>query len=531
YDVELQQVLAALAKVGASAGGPAWVRIQTDAMALAIQMTGSPQFLAIFQQGMTNGHAIVAHGIVTDGTLGLGQVLVSDPNHPGVQRVVQFSSQRFFEYIGSTYSGGPQEEYPHIFVAGVTALMAMPGMAASWAAVEAETIGQGQYPTMRIEYRDPVDTVWRAVGESVRTASSDLTFRTKCSGCPVPRSGASKEPQRMLSVVYNETGTLIGFDNPDAVDGVDIPIEMGANTFGLEEQATPSGSVDWKYVNFTWFNVERVPFEITRDPQFPGPGEEVTYTVENGGMGNSTSRYKWTVADEEPIITDFATRTVTPPPPTAANYTVTVELIDPDDHVLAKAELRVGAQPFWRISTFLDQDDLLDMNQSSPLGTLFLRILSTPQSALIAIDEDADGRTVLRLRVLQGGVWSNANCCPPSAATLPGELQQTLGTMPEESHPVGPLFSGWNINRWAQSSEELGEGTLTGQYVDGLTTYGVKDEASQQGPRGVLRITGTRNGTTMTGTITLTGWFVDEDNIVDPEPATFRLPFTAVRLR
>lgn len=165
YDVELQQVLAALARVGATAGGPAWTRIQTDAMALAIRLTGSPQFLAIFQQGMSDGHAIIAHGIETDGPLGLGRVLVSDPNHPGVERVVSFNAERFIPYTGSTYSGGPQSEYPHIFVAGITAMMAMRDMTANWAAVEAKTIGQGQYPTTVFEYRDPVDTVWRAAGK------------------------------------------------------------------------------------------------------------------------------------------------------------------------------------------------------------------------------------------------------------------------------------------------------------------------------------------------------------------------------
>jgi hypothetical protein len=55
------------------------------------------------------------------------------------------------------------------------------------------------------------------------------------------------------------------------------------------------------------------------------------------------------------------------------------------------------------------------------------------------------------------------------------------------------------------------------------------------GPRTVLRITGNRNGTSITGVISITGWFTgtneDDKSFLDPYPATFRMPFTAVRLR
>ncbi|MHB1329555.1 MAG: hypothetical protein ACYC2K_15265, partial [Gemmatimonadales bacterium] len=533
YDVELQQVLAALARIGATAGGPAWVRIQTDAMALAIRMTGSPQFLAIYQQGMTSGHAIIAHGIETEGVLAVGKVMVSDPNHPGVEKAVLFTDQRFLEYIGSTYSGGPQAEYPHIFVAGVTALMSLRGMTANWAAVEAKTIGQAQFPATVIEYRDPVDTLWRTAGPTVRTASPGLTLRARCPSCAVPRSPAAKYPDRMLSVVYDGSGAGVGNDNPDAMDGVEVTVTMGANKFGLEERAPPTADADWRFVNFTWFNVERVPFEVTVTPADAEPGQEVTYTVTNGGVGDASSRYRWVVDDEEPVITSFSTRQLTRLAPQDEAYRMRVELIDPTDHLLAKAERYVGGAPFWRITSITDPDQLFgdDISGGNDLAQLLERVLAVPTSGVITLEETGAG-TELRLRVLRSATWNPADCCPLPAFDAGRELELGLGVGPRQNYTFGPFFAGWDFSSWSQSTEELSAGTMTGQFVLGTMSYKIEDAGTQTGPAGGVRFTATRSDMVMTGTITLTIWWIDDDNGEVTEPGEeFRLPFTAVRMK
>ncbi len=533
YDVELQQVLAALARVGASAGGPAWVRIQTDALALAIRMTGSPQFLAIYQEGMKSGHAIIAHGIETGDVLGVGHVRVSDPNHPGVERTVMYSGERFFEYLGSTYSGGPVAEYPHIFVAGVTAMMAMPGMNANWAALEAKTIGQGQYPATVFEYRDPVDTVWRAAGETVRTASTGLMFRTRCPSCPAARGPDSKEQQRVLTLIYNDAGGDVGNDNPDAAEGVNVTLTMGATKFGYEVRGAPKADSDWRFIDFTWFTIERVPFEVSVTPAAPRPGEQVTYRVTNGGVGDASSRYRWIIGDEEPVITDFSTRELTQLAPEDVAFQVRVELIDPSNHLLAKGELYVGGAPFWRITSIADHDKLFEdeISGGGEIGQLLERVLAVPTSGAITAEE-VGGGTQLRLRVLRGGAWNPDDCCPLPAFDGGREYSLTLGAMPQQNFSFGPFFSGWGFSSWSQSTEELFTGTMTGQHVLGTASYRIRDAGTQTGPAGGARFTASRNGMTMTGTITLTIWWVDEDDgLVHQTGEDFRFPFTAVRMK
>lgn len=533
YDVELQQILAALARVGASAGGPSWTRIQTDAMALAIRMTGSPQFLAIFQAGMTKGHAIIAHGIQTDGPLGLGHVMVSDPNHPGVERVVYFTGQGFTPYVGSTYSGGPQEEYPHIFVAGVTAMKAMQGMAANWAAVEAKTIGQNQYPGTVFQYRDPVDTVWRAAGETVRTASASLTFRTLCPSCPAQRGENAKEAQRALTVIYSGTGADLGNDNPGELDGVDVDLVMGAQSLGHEVRGAPTDDSEWRFIDFAWFTVERVPFEVSVTPVNPQPGEQVTYTVTNGGVGDATSRYRWTIGDEEPVITPFSTRQLTRPAQENQGYRVRVELIDPTNHLLAKAEIFAGGAPFWQITSITDADELFgdDISGGNDLARLLERVLTVPTSGAITIEE-VGGEMQLRLRVLRTATWNPESCCPLPAYNAATELKLELGVTPQRVYNFGPFFSGWGFSSWSQSTEDLGAGTMSGQFVPGTAVYRIKDAGTQTGPAGGIRFAASRNGTVMTGTISLTIWWIDEDDDEVSEPGEeFRLPFTAVRMK
>jgi len=524
-----------LATLGQALGGPGWMQVQLQSLQLAILATSKAQLLGIYRPGWVEGHSIIAFEI--EPGFPNGRVHVADPNEPGLGRTIQVFNNALQPFEFSRNSLAPSATYTNLIVMGATSLVPLHRINARFVELEAETAGDAEFPEAWLEARDPVDTAWHKITGTVKTASDHVILRTMCPRCAWARSQA--EPERAITRVYDDQGLPVVSDL-SAADGANVPLEDGVNDFGVEQQSF--GGVDQlnqpeppKYLDFSWITLDRVPFELTMSPQFPAAGEDVTFTVENGGIGNATSRYRWTVANDPPVITAFGTRTLTVPAPNASSYLVTVELIDPADIKLAKAELRTGDQPFWRITSFIDQDELLDLNIESDLGTLLLRILAAPQSGLIAIDDEGGGKSVLRLRVLQNGLWSLSNCCPPPGPLLPGEVQTTLGTVPEQVHTVGGVFLGWNVDRWAQTSLGLGTGTLTGQYIESLTTYPLEGGGTVIGPTGVLRITGNRTGTTMTGVISITGWFTttnaNNESYLDPDPATFSFPFTAVRLR
>ena len=196
-----------------------------------------------------------------------------------------------------------------------------------------------------------------------------------------------------------------------------------------------------------------------------------------------------------------------------------------------------SALPFWQITSISDPDDVLDTDtgDGDPFYPMMARLLAAPGSGLIAIESEASGGTVLRLRVLPNALWSPGNCCPPSSASFPGEFQFSLGVQPTVTYAVGPYFAGFGESRWAQSTDDLGSGTMTAQFVHGgLIPRAIENAGTQNGPRDLIRFSATRSGASMTGTIEVYGWGVDEKTgevPIDGNPGVLRLPFTAVRLR
>ena len=207
--------------------------------------------------------------------------------------------------------------------------------------------------------------------------------------------------------------------------------------------------------------------------------------------------------------------------------------------VIARDTVTIGAgspAPFWRITTIADQDDWLDPEdaRTGAFTDMIVRLVAEPQSGLVAIEEEAGGKTVVRLRVLPSTTWGGANCCPPPLAAFPGEFRQSLGEQPSVTYPIGPFFAGYGVTQWSQSTTDLGAGTLTGQFIAGGTEVRqIKNQGSQVAPKDVIRISATRNGTSMTGTISIYGWLqnVETGEIENAVPSSWVFAFTAVRLR
>ena len=299
----------------------------------------------------------------------------------------------------------------------------------------------------------------------------------------------------------------------------------------LPDGRFPAGWLDWQTVTFRRVSLRPDPAPV----EFSGDST-VVFTLDPSQALPAGTTFSWvlrTSDGRDSVATAAPTHTRELKAGTQGKLLImahqagTKRVIARDSVPISSAE----PKPFWRIDTIQDQDDLFELADGAPLAVLFNRILAAPNSGLIAIDDEGGGRTVLRLRVLPTALWDATRCCPPPASAT-GELRQTLGIMPEESFEVGPLFAGWGTNRWSQSTGDLATGTMTGQFVDGLTEDNVKGAGTQAGPMGVLRIEATRNGATMTGTISVTGWFSDTDGeqFVDPDPASFRFPFTATRM-
>jgi len=166
----------------------------------------------------------------------------------------------------------------------------------------------------------------------------------------------------------------------------------------------------------------------------------------------------------------------------------------------------------------------------NPITVPLLPALAVPASAMISVVPLTINSSELQLRTLTTSTWDPAQCCPPP----PWQATQRdipLGRTPGVGYTVGRFFAGWDSAFWCQSTSDLGAGTMSGQHLFGTRTYAIVDEGSQVGPVGGMRITGTRNGKTMTGTITLWICVVNEDFEIEDPPRQFRFTFVATRLR
>lgn len=333
------------ASTGAPGFGGSWVQLQMATLAMSMRLIG-PQQLAVMPADNSTGHALIAIGMNSIGVG--GALLVADPNHPGTEKQIGFGQQSIVPFFFADYFGAPEKEYTQVFVLGVSALMPVHRLDALWQELDADKVGDAEFARTVAQYLDPADTLWRDVTTEIKTASDDLMFRTVCtSGCVKTRGPAAKEPDRGLTPVFDGTGQLLGQDLASSLDGTDVPIPDGSSNFGLGQYvySIDLANNEFLYADFAWTKVTKVPFTLEVDPAEPLPGQTVTLTVDNSGIGNATMRYRWIIDGGAPEYTAFNTPTlerVMPPDP----LSVEVSLVDATNHALAKIDSTITPEEY-----------------------------------------------------------------------------------------------------------------------------------------------------------------------------------------
>jgi hypothetical protein len=392
------------------------------------------------------------------------------------------------------------------------------GLPASF--LEQEAVGGGGWAMLPALVQSAPPTYMRMPQSVLRAAAASFPANI---GLPQSYNG-TRRVGSVLGISIHDLATALGLGSIGQSQLLEpiVPSE-GSRFLSVSTVATVSGMV--RQLRPIMLEVRRSLYRLTPDTVLLN-GDTLTVTVQ-ASLGTSMptgSRIDWT-----------ATHTYE----TSGRYNVIGTLRDSADKVLGVDTTSVigTAVAAWRLNSISDLDELLDPDElsgSSPFYTAIQRIVSNPAAGLISVDSTSGTTTAVRLRVLSGSTWSLNNCCPAASAPLGGEFRQILGEMPATTYAVGPFFAGFNVSQWSQSTPNLASGTLLAQYVDGgLVPRMIRNRGTQLGPRNFIRLSATRNGTQMTGTITVYAWFQDEETgIVDEnELSSFRLPFTATRMR
>jgi len=470
---------------------------------------------------------------------------ISVPDQPGVSFRATFTPQGMTPFTVTSVNGTP---FNVKAVAGLHYVNVVhdPKLAAQWTRVADGTIGNAEgWPTPKL--------VWEK-GELDTAAVyllDPLQHWWECSACPdivPPPSGLPSTASHVQRTKYASfTGTTIGpllgpvasFNlSKDLIPEPETSRRAGnavLHPYAADAQlGVASGWLDW--ITVTYKKLKLTPSVAVVDFS---KDTTINITVTASPAPPTGLRYRWKFRNGATVDSVETTTAAHSRDLKAgdAGWLIFSALQSNEKRPIARDSIEIKSTapgPFWKIVTISNPDSLhIEPDPAEPveLFDILYRLVNAPGSGAITIEQNGGVRE-FRLRVLKSSFWNPATCCPLPPHNPATEWLQLLGQTPPVPFTVGPFFAGWTSTSFSQSTEALDSGTMTGQYMHSTILYDIKDVGQQMGPTSGLRTTATRNGTTLTGVISLHAWGVNsESGQIEDGVEISRFPFTAVRMK
>jgi hypothetical protein len=468
------------------------------------------------------------------------------PLDPGSEIIVPFSETEGMAPFGIQTPGGAIMTVRAIAGVHYVNVVDDAKLSAQWSRVADETIGKAEgWPTPTLHWE-------KAKLDTAKVYLLDeLQHWWQCAGCtsvlptPAHLPATASHVQRYQAGTYTGTafGGLSGMFSSASLSAEDTFEEtqtmekkgfLVRHPFGSDvELGTAVGWLDWVDVTYRKMTLAPSVDEITFSKD-----TTINVTVVPSEAPPAGTRYRWKLRTEDG---QDSVETTTPTHTReleagADGWLIITALEGEHKRPIARDSIRIepgGAAPYWRITSFTGDANFLEDDPEEPNPpelNAMLRVFGTPTAGLIAIEE-VGGVSELRLRARRNAIWDGESCCPPAAYDPATEWLLPLGHSVVRNHPVGPFFGGWGTSFWSQSSQDLGAGSMTGQWVQSTVPYQIPDQGTQSGPDGGVRFTATRNGTTMTGQIVVWAWAVDSETGEVEEVLSYVYQFTAIRMQ
>lgn len=202
--------------------------------ALAILLTGEPQFVAIYSND-GSGHAMIVYSVTQDA------MHIADPNYPGdINRTIYYSNGAFDPYpSGSNWdaiNAGQGENFENILYLAKSTLMPFENIAQRWQEVKDGTIGNGLFPGYEIRYLDEDTGQYELLGEN-------QVFTDKKVGFAVIKTGSY---EGLPFSIYRDE-TALTFDDDSKTDLV--PEDNLLGFYVKKKVGDDRHYVDFQYVN------------------------------------------------------------------------------------------------------------------------------------------------------------------------------------------------------------------------------------------------------------------------------------------
>ena len=321
-----------------------------ESLALTMQVTRQPQYLAIYSSNHKAGHAIVAYGVNN------GAIPFADPNYPATPRTATYDvTLASFDPIPlSTNASAPTLLFPNVYFVGTSAMINTTSIAATFAAAAQGTILGQVFPRPVREYFDVSSSTWAAVpsGDSIKTTHRQLALRTRCpSGCPL----VTPRFDRITTVVRDTANNVLALDPVYADTAAVFVFGRGLGSFRVSWEnfvdgvaagpdlppEDPASNYSQSYVGQTFLTVVTIPFFIKPGPAIGAPNVDITFTASSGSLPVATSTYVWDFGDGTPVVSKLADSVVKHHWAKAGTYTMTAELRDSKGQQLAADQTTV----------------------------------------------------------------------------------------------------------------------------------------------------------------------------------------------
>jgi len=474
------------------------------------------------------------------------QLFAVNPGFPDQSMTIDFTSGR----MAPLTPAGSSVTFTSMVGSGFALLGKAEVIEDQWNAVANGTVGTNEFP----EYRMMVG--WgNANGETARLTGNVVyaygdeswpVVYAECVSCKGEPRGATLPPgsAQLAALGVHSTNVSGSWTFSGMEQGLPITLdEPGDRRWGLEISSREDG--DNRYYWTDWFSltVRRLAAEITPAAPVIGPNADLTLTM-NVTNPPTNLEYEWD-------FDDGTARQITTTPEvthkwTAGSYLTQVTARDRTTRQpVARAKERIevrsvppepAEEPYWRIVAFT-RNLVQPGPPTRPEEQQFFngvmqwlnRLVANPTSGMITVVENPVDVTqsTLTLKVSMSASWPETGCCPP---VDPGSTSISLGTNPATPQAFGPAFAS-STHAWSQTSQNLGEGTMTGSAVLGepadfrFTMLNV-----QSGPLGTLTFGGTRTGKDLQGTLTFRGNTRFGDGYISGS-YTYQYTFQAVRYK
>lgn len=204
--------------------------LQYTAFMAAMAITGHPQFVGIWNSQTGAGHHMIVHGGDPTG------LLVADPNYPAQLRKIPWdpATGRLGPYDSAANAAAPGIVFDQIGFLGLDALVNWPAVATHWAALEAQTAGDGVFPAYTLLTPDPTGAAWSPLGTTASPVAERFTVTAQMPGIP------------WRLTVYGPSGSVAGQQEQP----VDSDLPPGTHDIGILIEAASPGATTWSYVDY-----------------------------------------------------------------------------------------------------------------------------------------------------------------------------------------------------------------------------------------------------------------------------------------